>query len=267
MKAVILAGGKGTRLSEETLVKPKPMIEIGGKPIIWHIMKMYSEAGINDFIVCLGYLGYKIKEYFFHYQLHNADVTIDTRRGMVIHESSKEDWRITLVETGENTMTGGRLKRIASYLDGSQPFCMTYGDGVSDVDIRAAISFHENHGKLATVTAVTPLARFGSLDIRKDGAVRKFVEKPVTEGGLINGGFFVLSQKALEYIDGEHTLWEKEPLENLAKEGQLMAFEHRGFWQPMDTLRDRNTLEDLWNSGAAPWKTWQDNDIPLGRVA
>ncbi len=267
MKAVILAGGKGTRLSEETAAKPKPMIEIGGKPILWHIMKIYSEAGVNDFIICLGYLGYKIKEYFFHYHLHNSDVTIDTRRGVSIHESSTEDWRITLVETGENTGTGGRLKYIRRYLEGSQSFCMTYGDGVSDVDVRASIAFHANHGKLATVTAVTPLARFGSLDIRHDGVVQRFVEKPLTEGGLINGGFFVLSPQVLDYIDSESVMWEKEPLERLARERQLMAFEHRGFWQPMDTLRDRNALEELWASGMAPWKTWQDLAPRPGHVA
>lgn len=261
MKAVILAGGKGTRLSEETVSRPKPMVEIGGKPILWHIMKMYSEAGINDFVICLGYMGYKIKEYFFHYNLHNADVTIDTRRGMTIHQSSSEDWRITLVETGEETMTGGRLKRVRPYLSEHDAFCLTYGDGVSDVDIAAGIAYHEKHGKLATVTAVSPMARFGSLDIRQDGAVQKFVEKPVTEGGLINGGFFVLSPKVIDYVEGDATLWEKEPLERLARDGQLMAFEHRGFWQPMDTLRDRHALEDLWASGKAPWKKWSDKTL------
>lgn len=266
MKAVILAGGKGTRLSEETVSKPKPMVEIGGKPILWHIMKMYTQAGITDFIICLGYMGYKIKEYFFHYNLYNADVTIDTRKGMTIHSSSSEDWRVTLVETGEDTMTGGRVRRIRPYLGEDDTFCLTYGDGVSDIDIAAGIAYHKKHGKLATVSAVSPMARFGSLDIRADGGVQKFVEKPVTEGGLINGGFFVLSPKVIDYIAGDATLWEKEPLENLARDGQLMAFEHRGFWQPMDTLRDRHHLEELWAAGKAPWHTWNDAKR-LGRAA
>ena len=257
MKAVILAGGKGSRLSEETVSKPKPLVEVGGRPILWHIMKIYTAHGINDFVVCLGHKGFKIKEYFLHYGLHNADITISTRGGVEVHQASTEDWRITLVETGEETMTGGRLRRVRSYLDGADTFCMTYGDGVGNVDIGASLAFHKKHGKLATVTAVRPLARFGSLDIQS-GQVKRFIEKPMTEGGLINGGFFVLSPKVIDYIAGDETSWEKEPLENLARDGQLMAFEHHGFWQPMDTLRDRNHLEDLWAQGHAPWKVWED---------
>jgi len=257
IKAVILAGGKGTRLSEETVITPKPLVEIGGRPILWHIMKMYSNHGINDFIVCLGYKGFKIKEYFLNYSLHNVDITIDTMNGVRLHQKATEDWRITLVETGEETMTGGRLRRARKYLGNCDTFCMTYGDGVSDVDVSSSIDYHHKHGKLATVTAVHPLARFGSLDI-SGGQVNRFVEKPVTEGGLINGGFFVLSPKVIDYIDGDSTLWEKEPLEGLARDKQLMAFEHHGFWQPMDTLRDRHHLEELWSSGKAPWKLWED---------
>lgn len=257
MKAVILAGGKGTRLSEETVLKPKPMVEIGGRPILWHIMKIYAHHGITDFVVCLGYKGYQIKEYFLNYNLHNVDMTVDTRGGVKVHQKTSEDWTITLAETGEDTMTGGRLRRVRRYLDDKAPFCLTYGDGVSDTDIGASIAFHKKHGKLATVTAVRPMARFGSLDIQQ-GKVKRFVEKPVTEGGLINGGFFVLSPKVIDYIDGDETLWEKEPLECLSREGQLMAFEHTGFWQPMDTLRDRMNLEDMWAKGTAPWKTWKD---------
>ena len=255
MKAVILAGGKGSRISEESVSRPKPMIEIGGRPILWHIMKMYSAHGINDFVICLGYKGFKIKEYFLHYGLHNIDFTISTRGGIEMHQPATEDWRITLAETGEETMTGGRLRRVRNYL-GDDDFCLTYGDGVGSNDVSATIAFHKSHGKLATVTAVQPLARFGSLDIH-DGQVRKFVEKPVTEGGLINGGFFVLSPKVVDYIAGDETLWEKEPLENIARAGQLMAYEHHGFWQPMDTLRDRNHLEELWATGNAPWKNWR----------
>ncbi|WP_297298842.1 glucose-1-phosphate cytidylyltransferase [uncultured Methylovirgula sp.] len=257
MKAVILAGGKGSRLSEETVVTPKPLIEIGGRPILWHIMKIYAAHGIRRFVICLGYKGFKIKEYFLNYGLHNVDVTIETRGGLHIHQEPAEDWEITLAETGEETMTGGRIRRIARYLQDDDLFCLTYGDGVADVDIAASLAFHRSHGKLATVTAVRPLARFGSLDIEA-GAVRRFVEKPVTEGGLINGGFFVLSPKVIDYIAGDETLWEKEPLENLARDQQLMAFEHDGFWQPMDTLRDRHHLEELWAKGRAPWRIWDD---------
>ena len=257
MKAVILAGGKGSRLSEETVAKPKPLVEVGGRPILWHIMKIYAAHGINEFVVCLGYKGLKIKEYFMNYGLHNVDITIDTRGGMRVHQEAIEDWHITLAETGEETMTGGRLRRIRRYLGDSDTFCMTYGDGVSNTDISASINFHKKHGKLATVTAVRPLARFGSLDIQ-GGQVKRFVEKPMTEGGLINGGFFVLSPKVIDYIDADETLWEKEPLENLARDQQLMAFEHHGFWQPMDTLRDRMHLEDMWANGDAPWKIWDD---------
>ncbi len=257
MKAVILAGGKGTRLSEETVLTPKPLVEVGGRPILWHIMKLYSSFGVNDFIICLGYKGFKIKEYFLNYGLHNVDITIDTMNGVRVHQKAVEDWRITLVETGEETMTGGRLRRASKYLDDCDAFCMTYGDGVSNVDIAASIDFHRKHGKLATVTAVRPMARFGSLDIAK-GAVRRFIEKPAAEGGLINGGFFVLSPKVIDFIEGDATLWEKEPLERLAREKQLRAFEHHGFWQPMDTLRDRHNLEELWASGNAPWKLWKD---------
>ena len=257
IKAVILAGGKGSRLSEETVVTPKPLIEIGGRPILWHIMKIYAAHGIRRFVICLGYKGFKIKEYFLNYGLHNVDVTIETRGGLHIHQEPAEDWEITLAETGEETMTGGRIRRIARYLQDDDLFCLTYGDGVADVDIAASLAFHRSHGKLATVTAVRPLARFGSLDIEA-GAVRRFVEKPVTEGGLINGGFFVLSPKVIDYIAGDETLWEKEPLENLARDQQVMAFEHDGFWQPMDTLRDRHHLEELWAKGRAPWRIWDD---------
>ena len=257
IKAVILAGGKGSRLSEETVVTPKPLIEIGGRPILWHIMKIYAAHGIRRFVICLGYKGFKIKEYFLNYGLHNVDVTIETRGGLHIHQEPAEDWEITLAETGEETMTGGRIRRIARYLQDDDLFCLTYGDGVADVEIAASLAFHRSHGKLATVTAVRPLARFGSLDIEA-GAVRRFVEKPVTEGGLINGGFFVLSPKVIDYIAGDETLWEKEPLENLARDQQLMAFEHDGFWQPMDTLRDRHHLEELWAKGRAPWRIWDD---------
>ena len=257
MKAVILAGGLGTRLNEETETKPKPMVSIGGRPIIWHIMKMYSHFGIHDFIVCLGYKGYVLKEYFYHYNLHVSDVTIDVCNGMTVHESAADPWRITLVETGDSTMTGGRIKRIAKYLGDDDTFCMTYGDGVADVDIGQAIAFHKSHGRTATVTAVRPLARFGALEI-EGGMVRDFNEKPVSEGGLINGGFFVLSRRALDYIDGDDTVWEREPMERLARAGELMAFEHEGFWQPMVTLRDRKLLEGLWESGKAPWKMWRE---------
>jgi len=250
-QAVILAGGFGTRLSEETEVRPKPMVEIGGKPMLWHIMKRYSHYGINEFIICLGYKGYIIKEYFANYFLHMADVTIDlASNAMDVHRGNAEPWKITLVDTGAETMTGGRLKRIASYIAG--PFCMTYGDAVSTVDIAASIEFHRAHGKLATVTAVRPPARFGALEI-EDGRVRGFREKPATDAPLINGGFFVLEPAALDLIAGDATVWEKEPLERLAATDQLHAYRHDGFWQPMDTLREKRILEDLWNSGHAPW--------------
>ena len=269
MKAVILAGGKGTRLAEETVSLPKPLVEVGGRPILWHIMKIYAAHGIRDFVICLGYKGFKIKEYFMNYALHNVDISIDTRGGIEVHQESQEDWHITLAETGEETQTGGRVRRVRHYLDEAQPFCLTYGDGVGDVDISASIEFHKSHGKLATVTATQPMARFGSLDIQQ-GMVKQFVEKPVTESGLINGGFFVLNPKVIDYIEGDATLWEKQPLENLARDQQLMAFEHHGFWQPMDTLRDRHHLEASWEKGQAPWKIWQDaspRDIASRRLA
>jgi glucose-1-phosphate cytidylyltransferase len=257
MKAVILAGGLGTRISEETHLKPKPMIEIGGKPILWHIMKIYSAHGIQDFIVCCGYRGYLIKEYFANYFLHMSDVTFDMAKNeMKVHQQHAEPWRVTLVDTGENTMTGGRLLRVADYVRDDDAFCFTYGDGVSDVDIRQQIEFHAKHGKLATITAVQPPGRYGTL-IMDGGAVRSFVEKPKGDGGWINGGFFVLSPKCLEYIEGDHSSWEGKPLDDIAAAGEMMAYEHRGFWLPMDTLRDKNRLEDLWTSEKAPWKCWE----------
>lgn len=256
MKAVILAGGLGTRISEETHLRPKPMIEIGGKPILWHIMKGYSAHGVNDFVICCGYKGYIIKEYFANYFLHMSDVTFDMASNtMEVHERHAEAWRVTLVDTGEDTLTGGRLKRVAPYVQDDAAFCFTYGDGVADVDISAQIRFHQDHGKLATVTAVQPPGRYGALQM--DGKqVRGFTEKPRGEGGLINGGFFVLSPKVLSLIAGDNTPWESTPLEALASQDQLMAFEHQGFWQPMDTLREKTLLEDLWQSGHAPWKVW-----------
>jgi glucose-1-phosphate cytidylyltransferase len=256
MKAVILAGGLGTRISEETHLKPKPMIEIGGKPILWHIMKMYSAHGVNDFVICCGYKGYIIKEYFANYFLHMSDVTFDmANNSMEVHQRHAEPWRVTLVDTGEETMTGGRLKRVTEYVQDEEAFCFTYGDGVADVDISAAIAFHLSHHKLATVTAVQPPGRYGALAI--DGnRVQGFTEKPRGDGGLINGGFFVLSPGCIDRITGDTTSWELEPLTGLAADGQLMAFEHDGFWQPMDTLREKNLLEDLWQSGLAPWKVW-----------
>lgn len=256
MKCVLLAGGLGTRLAEETGRIPKPMVEIGGRPILWHIMKTYSAAGITDFIVCLGYRGYVIKEYFANYTLHMSDVTFDIGAGRIetIH-SAAEPWRVTLIDTGQDTMTGGRLARVLPRLVGEDAFCLTYGDGLSDVDIRGLIDFHRSHGKLATVTAVAPAARFGRLDIA-DGAVRDFSEKPTNEGGLINGGFFVLSPQVGRYLDGDATVWESGPLQDLARDGELMAYEHRGFWKPMDTLREKQELDALWASGSAPWKTW-----------
>jgi glucose-1-phosphate cytidylyltransferase len=257
MKAVILAGGLGTRISEETHLKPKPMIEIGGKPILWHIMQIYSAHGIQDFIVCCGYKGYLIKEYFANYFLHMSDVTFDLAKNeMKVHQQHAEPWRVTLVDTGDSTLTGGRLLRVAAYVRDEAAFCFTYGDGVSDVDITAQIEFHRQHGKLATITAVQPPGRYGTLDL--DGAVvRNFVEKPKGDGGWINGGFFVLSPRCLDYIDGDSSPWEGEPLDRIAAAGQMMAFEHRGFWLPMDTLRDKNRLEELWVSGHAPWKCWE----------
>jgi glucose-1-phosphate cytidylyltransferase len=255
MKAVILAGGFGSRISEESSTKPKPMITVGGKPIIWHIMKMYSHHGVNDFVICCGYKGYMIKEYFANYFLHMSDVTYDVQNNsMHVHQKRAEPWKITLVDTGENTMTGGRLGRIAEYIKDEESFCMTYGDGVSDVDITSTINFHKQHGKLATITGVIPIGRFGELDIRNQQVV-SFKEKP-KGSAVVNGGFFVLSPKVLSLIKGDKTIWEQEPLIQLAQEGQLMAFEHKGFWQPMDTQRDHHFLEELWNSGDAPWKNW-----------
>jgi len=255
MKAVILAGGLGTRLAEETVLRPKPMIEIGGKPILWHIMKIYASHGVNDFVVCLGYKGYMVKEYFANYFLHGSDVTFDLAKNTTeIHHNSAEPWRVTLIDTGEETQTGGRLKRVARHLD-SEDFCMTYGDGVADVDVTALIAEHRASGRLATVTAVQPPGRFGSLEM--DGVqVRGFREKPPGDGGWINGGFFVLSPRVLEHIAGDGTLWEREPMERLAADNQLGAYKHDGFWRPMDTLRDKTALEDLWASGKAPWKVW-----------
>jgi glucose-1-phosphate cytidylyltransferase len=256
-KAVILAGGFGTRISEETHLKPKPMIEIGGKPILWHIMKMYSAHGINEFIICCGYRGYVIKEYFANYFLHTSDVTFDMRsNAMEVHQRHAEPWRVTLVDTGENTMTGGRLKRVSEHLTDEKEFCFTYGDGVSDVNISESIAFHKKSHTLATVTATLPPGRFGALDI-KDGKITSFKEKPKGDGGLISGGFFVLSTDVLRLIEGDATVWERGPLESLASSGQLAAYQHSGFWQPMDTLRDKVMLEELWQSGIAPWKTWK----------
>lgn len=257
MKAVILAGGLGTRLSEETIVKPKPMVEIGGKPILWHIMKMYSAHGINDFIICCGYKGYVIKEYFANYFLHMSDVTFHMAENrMEVHEKRAEPWNVTLVDTGDASMTGGRLKRVAEYVKDDEAFLFTYGDGVSDVDIRASIDFHMSHGKLATLTATYPPGRFGALDIQNN-QILSFKEKPRGDGALINGGFFVLSPKVIDLIDNDATTWEQEPLMNLAEQNELMAFEHGGFWQPMDTLRDKHYLEGLWEKGKAPWKVWE----------
>lgn len=254
MKAIILAGGLGTRISEESTSKPKPMIEIGGRPILWHIMKMYSAHHINEFVICCGYKGYVIKEYFANYFLHMSDITIDMSiNNIIVHHKKAEPWKVTLVDTGESTQTGGRLKRVANYIDDT--FCMTYGDGVGSIDISSLIDFHRTHGKLATMTAVQPPGRFGALDLQ-DTEIKSFLEKPQGDGGWINGGFFVLSPKIFDFIDGDETLWEKQPLENLAKRGQLQAFFHSGFWQPMDTLRDKNHLEELWGSGKAPWKLW-----------
>ncbi len=257
MKAVILAGGLGTRISEESHLKPKPMIEIGGMPILWHIMKIYSTYGINEFVVCCGYKGYVIKEYFANYFLHMSDVTFDMQNNkMEVHQRNAEPWRVTLVDTGENTMTGGRLKRVSRYLQNEEAFCFTYGDGVADVDIGALLNFHKQHGKRATVTAVQPPGRYGSLNM-ENKTVRSFVEKPLGDGGWINGGFFILSPSCLSLLTDDACVWESEPLKTLADEGELMAFEHGGFWQPMDTLRDKTQLEALWQSGSAPWKVWK----------
>jgi len=256
MKAVILAGGLGTRISEESHLKPKPMIEIGGMPILWHIMKMYSAHGIHDFVICLGYRGYAIKDFFANYFLHTSDVTFDMQNNrMEVHQNYSEPWRVTLVDTGDESMTGGRLRRVGRFLQDEEAFCFTYGDGVSDIDIGALLRFHQAHGKLATVTAVQPPGRYGALE-RDGDAVRGFVEKPRGDGGWINGGFFVLSPKVLPYIAADDTTWEAEPLARLAAEDQLQAYEHGGFWHPMDTLRDKNYLEQLWQSGSAPWKQW-----------
>lgn len=256
MKAVILAGGLGTRLSEETSTRPKPMVEIGGKPILWHIMKMYSHYGICDFVICCGYKGYVIKEYFANYFLHMSDVTFDMKANTLeVHEKRAEPWKITLVDTGDESMTGGRLGRVAEYVKDEEAFCFTYGDGVSDIDIASSVSFHRQHGKWATLTATYPPGRFGALDIQNQ-QVMNFKEKPKGDGAMINGGFFVLSPKVLSYIKDDQTIWEQAPLMKLAEDGQLMAYEHQGFWQPMDTLRDKYLLEELWTSGAAPWKKW-----------
>lgn len=256
MKAVILAGGLGTRISEETSVRPKPMVEIGGKPILWHIMKTYSSHGINDFIICLGYKGYLIKEYFANYFLHMSDVTFDMAHNkMEVHQQNAESWRVTLVDTGESTLTGGRIKRVAAYLDDGEDLCCTYGDGVGDVNITQLVEFHRSQGTLATLTATQPPGRFGALGLNGH-QVTSFQEKPHGDGGWINGGFFVLSPKVLDYIEGDNTIWEREPMERLAAEGQMSAYLHHGFWQPMDTLRDKAYLEELWSSGKAPWKIW-----------
>jgi glucose-1-phosphate cytidylyltransferase len=255
MKVVLLAGGLGTRISEETSVRPKPMVEIGGKPILWHIMKIYASHGLTDFIVCCGYKGYLIKEYFANYFLHMSDVTIDLGKNSIeVHQKKAEPWRVTLVDTGETTQTGGRLRRVRDYIDGD--FCMTYGDGVGSIDVTELIKFHRAHGKQATMTAVQPPGRFGALEM--DGTqIRSFIEKPTGDGGWINGGFFVLNPSVIDRIEGDETLWERQPLESLANSGELQAYFHHGFWQPMDTLRDKNHLEELWNARRAPWKTWE----------
>jgi glucose-1-phosphate cytidylyltransferase len=256
MKAVILAGGRGTRISEETHLRPKPMIEIGGRPLLWHIMKIYSAHGVDDFVICCGYRGYLIKEYFANYVLHMSDVTLDMAHNtMEVHEQHTEPWRVTLVDTGDDTLTGGRLKRVADYVRDEEAFCFTYGDGLSDLDIDATIAFHREHGKLATITAVQPPGRYGALQL-SGNEVRGFTEKPSGDGGLISGGFFVLSPKVLDRIAGDDTAWESEPLTGLAADGELMAFAHGGFWQPMDTLREKIILDNLWESGRAPWKVW-----------
>ncbi len=258
MKAVILAGGRGTRISEESVSKPKPMIEIGGRPILWHILKIYSHSGVTDFVICTGFKGYMIKEYFANYFLHNADVTFDiAKNDVTIHHRFCEPWRVTVVDTGADSMTGGRIKRVASYV-GNQDFCLTYGDGVGDIDIAEAINFHKSHGKKATVTAVQPRDRFGLLSVAGGGAVDGFIEKPKDGGKWINAGFFVLSPEVIDYIDGDETIWERKPMESLAQDDELRAFFHNGFWHAMDTMRDKAELERLWNSGDAPWKVWGD---------
>lgn len=259
MKAVILAGGLGTRISEETHLKPKPMIEIGGMPILWHILKHYSAHGVNEFIICCGYKGYIIKEYFANYFLHMSDVTFDmVKNTMEVHHRYADPWKVTLIDTGPETMTGGRLKKILPYIKDEESFCFTYGDGVSDVNITELINFHKNHKKAATLTAVYPPARFGALDIQKDCQIVSFKEKIKGDGGMINGGFFVLSPQVISLIKDDSTIWEREPLESLAKNSQMMAYKHYGFWQPMDTLRDKTYLDELWNSNNAPWKSWND---------
>lgn len=258
MKAVILAGGLGTRLSEETSHKPKPMVEIGGMPVLWHIMKSYSFHGVNDFIICCGYKGYVIKEYFANYFLHRSDVTFDIKNNsMKVHLEQAEPWKVTLVDTGQNTMTGGRLKRVSSYIDQEDSFCFTYGDGLSDINITELVSFHKSHNKKATLTSVNPTGRFGVLEINDKNSVTSFIEKPKGDDNKINAGFFVLSPSVLNYIKDDSTVWEQLPLEELAKEGELMSYSHDGFWYPMDTLRDKNYLENLWSSDAAPWKSWE----------
>ena len=256
MKAVILAGGLGTRISEETHLRPKPMIEVGGMPILWHIMKIYSHYGINEFIICCGYKGYVIKEYFANYFLHMSDVTFDmSTNSMKVHQLKAEPWKVTLVDTGTDTQTGGRLRRVANYIDDHEPFCFTYGDGVSDINIEKLLAFHKAHGKKATISATYPPGRFGALEIHND-VVRSFKEKPKGDGGMINGGFFVLSPSVLPLIENDQSIWESKPLETLTSQGELVAYQHQGFWQPMDTLRDKTYLEELWASGQAPWKVW-----------
>ena len=257
MKAVILAGGLGSRLSEETSLRPKPMVEIGGQPILWHILKIYSHYGINDFVICLGYKSYIIKEYFANYLLHSADVTIDLQANRIrMHDNQCEPWHVTLIDTGADTMTGGRLKRVLPLLKDEEMFCLTYGDGVSDVNISSLINYHSNHGKAVTLTATQPTGKFGALEIQAVGQITDFREKPKGDGRWVNGGFFVLSPKVVNYIAGDETSWEREPLEQLSREGEVFAFKHRGFWQSMDTLNDKHLLEDLWSTGNAPWKVW-----------
>ena len=256
MKAVILAGGLGTRFAEETSLRPKPMIEIGGRPILWHILKIYAAHGVNDFVICCGYKGYVIKEYFANYFLHMSDVTFDMRENkMVVHEKRAEPWKVTLIDTGDESMTGGRLKRVGDYVKDEEFFLFTYGDGVGDIDITKSIEFHRSHGKAATLTATYPPGRFGALQM-EDGKITEFLEKPQGDGGMINGGYFVLSPKVLDYLEDDSTTWEQEPLRTLDTDGELMAYEHHGFWQPMDTLRDKHHLENLWQSGKAPWRIW-----------
>lgn len=256
MKAVILAGGLGTRFAEETSLRPKPMIEVGGRPILWHILKIYAAHGVNDFVICCGYKGYVIKEYFANYFLHMSDVTFDMRGNeMIVHEKRAEPWRVTLVDTGDDSMTGGRLQRVREHVKDEEFFFFTYGDGVGDIDITKSIAFHRTHGKLATMTATYPPGRFGALEI-ENGQVTHFLEKPQGDGGMINGGYFILSPKVIDYVEGDDTIWEQEPLRQLAADGELMAYEHHGFWQPMDTLREKQLLNALWDSGKAPWCVW-----------